>query len=94
LTVLQRIEEVHGGSQYANSGILTTVHSPDHRKNFGIAKRFDFSSALQRMSVLATEVTREGVYLGPQNIFALTKGAPEVISKLCDPESGLFYHPL
>lgn len=47
----------------------------------GIVRQFPFSSALQRMSVVAR-------VLGDKKMDAYMKGAPEVIASLCKPETG------
>lgn len=46
----------------------------------GIVRQFPFSSALQRMSVVART-------LGDKRMDAYMKGAPEVIASLCKPET-------
>ncbi|KAM5291918.1 polyamine-transporting ATPase 13A3 [Ctenodactylus gundi] len=46
----------------------------------GIVRQFPFSSALQRMSVVAK-------VLGDRKMDAYTKGAPEVVASLCRPET-------
>eukprot|EP00980_Cylindrotheca_fusiformis_P026148 scaffold15472_cov117-Cylindrotheca_fusiformis.AAC.12 len=53
---------------------------PKHPDTIAILHRFGFSSRLKRMTVLAREDTSETVW-------ALTKGAPEVIKTLLKPES-------
>lgn len=47
----------------------------------GIVRQFPFSSALQRMSVVAR-------LLGEKRMDAYTKGAPEVVASLCKKETG------
>ena len=47
----------------------------------GIVRQFPFSSALQRMSVVARR-------LGEKRMDAYLKGAPEVVASLCKKESG------
>lgn len=47
----------------------------------GIVRQFPFSSALQRMSVVAR-------VLGDKKMDAYMKGAPEIIASLCKPETG------
>lgn len=47
----------------------------------GIVRQFPFSSALQRMSVVAR-------LLGEKRMNAYTKGAPEVVASLCKKETG------
>lgn len=47
----------------------------------GIVRQFPFSSALQRMSVVARR-------LGEKRMDAYTKGAPEVVASLCKKETG------
>lgn len=47
----------------------------------GIVRQFPFSSALQRMSVVAR-------LLGERRMDAYTKGAPEVVAGLCKKETG------
>ncbi|KAG7248433.1 hypothetical protein CRUP_025279, partial [Coryphaenoides rupestris] len=46
----------------------------------GIVRQFPFSSALQRMSVVARR-------LGEKRMEAYLKGAPEVVASLCKKES-------
>lgn len=50
----------------------------------GIVRQFPFSSALQRMSVVAR-------LLGEKRMDAYTKGAPEVVASLCKKETGEVY---
>lgn len=47
----------------------------------GIVRQFPFSSALQRMCVVARA-------LGQKKMDAYVKGAPEVVAGLCKPETG------
>lgn len=47
----------------------------------GIVRQFPFSSALQRMSVVAR-------LLGEKRMDAYMKGAPEVVASLCKKETG------
>lgn len=47
----------------------------------GIVRQFPFSSALQRMSVVAR-------LLGEKRMDAYVKGAPEVVAGLCKKETG------
>ena len=47
----------------------------------GIVRQFPFSSALQRMSVVAR-------VLGDRKMDAYMKGAPEAVASLCKPETG------
>lgn len=47
----------------------------------GIVRQFPFSSALQRMSVVAR-------LLGEKRMDAYVKGAPEVVASLCRKETG------
>lgn len=47
----------------------------------GIVRQFPFSSALQRMSVVAR-------LLGEKRMDAYMKGAPEVVASLCRKETG------
>ena len=51
----------------------------------GILKRFDFSSELQRMSTICKDLTNN-------EFFVCTKGAPEMIAKLANPSSCLFFY--
>ncbi|MEQ2181910.1 hypothetical protein GOODEAATRI_016503, partial [Goodea atripinnis] len=46
-----------------------------------IIKRFPFSSALQRMSVLTVD-------LGGRSAMAFLKGSPEMVASLCRPDTG------
>lgn len=47
----------------------------------GIVRQFPFSSALQRMSVVAR-------LLGEKRMDAYLKGAPEVVASLCKKDTG------
>lgn len=48
----------------------------------GIVREFPFSSTLQRMSVVVKR-------LGEKHMDAFLKGAPEVVTSLCKPHTGL-----
>eukprot|EP00002_Diphylleia_rotans_P033447 TRINITY_DN7112_c0_g1_i1.p1 TRINITY_DN7112_c0_g1~~TRINITY_DN7112_c0_g1_i1.p1 ORF type:complete len:1215 (-),score=179.41 TRINITY_DN7112_c0_g1_i1:162-3806(-) len=65
--------------------IPTIIKSPENGTHaqfveYGIIRRFDFSSSLQRMSVIAKDLERPGLHL-------FAKGSPEKISQLCIPET-------
>ena len=51
-----------------------------HTRELGIIRSFDFSSKLRRMSVVVKQ-------LGAKDVFIYTKGAPEIISQICIPET-------
>ncbi|CAO1613156.1 unnamed protein product [Jaminaea pallidilutea] len=61
-------------------GRVQCVSSPSADRSVGVLRRFDFSPALRRMSVL---VQREGTAFTT----AYVKGAPESVVPLCDPAS-------
>jgi magnesium-transporting ATPase (P-type) len=77
------------GSDYLKDGILSIVSSSELHNNpdraFGILKRFDFSSELQRMSTICVD-------MNTKELFICSKGAPEVISKIASPLSRLCFH--
>lgn len=56
----------------------------DASESVAIVQRFPFSSALQRMSVVAVE--RHG-----RSAFAFIKGSPEMVASLCRAETGPFH---
>jgi len=54
--------------------------SPSQKRDIGIVRRFEFSSKLQRMSVIVKNLT-------DSNFRMYIKGSPEKINELCDPAS-------
>uniref|UniRef100_K7G2Q9 Cation-transporting ATPase n=1 Tax=Pelodiscus sinensis TaxID=13735 RepID=K7G2Q9_PELSI len=68
--------------QFAHALVIKPGPNAGHVPVEGIAvlRQFPFSSALQRMSVLAQEIG------GEQRVFM--KGAPETVAKFCRPETG------
>ena len=64
-----------------NSIFFLICFSPQSVYEIGIVRQFPFSSALQRMSVVARR-------LGEKRMDAYLKGAPEVVASLCKKESG------
>ncbi|XP_062945291.1 polyamine-transporting ATPase 13A3 isoform X2 [Cynocephalus volans] len=67
-------ESTPAGNQEMELFELTAIYE------IGIVRQFPFSSALQRMSVVAR-------VLGDKKMDAYMKGAPEVIASLCKPET-------
>ncbi|XP_042526256.1 polyamine-transporting ATPase 13A3 [Dipodomys spectabilis] len=67
-------ESTPGGNQEMELFELPAIYE------IGIVRQFPFSSALQRMSVVAR-------VLGDKKMDAYMKGAPEVIASLCKPET-------
>lgn len=67
--------------------LFTSPHTPfffftlQTSYEIGIVRQFPFSSALQRMAVVAK-------VLGEKRMDAYVKGAPEVVASLCKPETG------
>jgi hypothetical protein len=54
--------------------------SPEQTLTLGVKEQFEFSSALQRMSVLCTDLSTD-------DNWAYVKGSPEMMETLCVPES-------
>ncbi|CAB9527936.1 Probable manganese-transporting ATPase catp-8 [Seminavis robusta] len=79
------------GYQLVGSNILIPTQPLEGRpKSITILHRFAFSSQLKRMTVLVTQEysAADAAYSGKENnIWALTKGAPETILGLLSPES-------
>ncbi|XP_065334220.1 polyamine-transporting ATPase 13A3-like [Cloeon dipterum] len=74
--------DIDDASKYDNI-VPTVVKSPEsdfNKKQVGIIQQFQFSSSLQRMSV----ITRT---LGHKEVFVVSKGSPEKISSLSIPET-------
>ncbi|XP_045358511.1 polyamine-transporting ATPase 13A3 isoform X1 [Leopardus geoffroyi] len=67
-------ESTHAGNQEMELFELPAIYE------IGIVRQFPFSSALQRMSVVAR-------VLGDKKMDAYMKGAPEIIASLCKPET-------
>ncbi|PRP86428.1 hypothetical protein PROFUN_05347 [Planoprotostelium fungivorum] len=60
--------------------LLSVVRSPQKEQALGIVKRFDFSSALQRMSTITYDMEEK-------SLVAFVKGSPEMIRQLCLPST-------
>jgi len=71
-------------NQKFDAQIIATVKnptsSPMQKREIGIIRRFEFSSKLQRMSVIVKNLT-------DSNFRMYIKGSPEKIQELCDPAS-------
>ncbi|XP_043541035.1 polyamine-transporting ATPase 13A3-like, partial [Chiloscyllium plagiosum] len=74
LIIVKPTETANSNSQVTN-GLVCRF-----RSGIGILRQFPFSSALQRMTVIAKN-------LDEQSLVAYCKGAPETIIKLCTTES-------
>lgn len=69
-------DEINYGEYHS----LASISNPKNDRNLLVLKRFDFSSALQRMSVLVKEVGMKGMVV-------YSKGSPEMLKTLCDKNS-------
>ncbi|XP_061653528.1 polyamine-transporting ATPase 13A3-like isoform X1 [Phyllopteryx taeniolatus] len=77
-SILEEATEYH--TALYNARISTVVQFPDQAGEFGIVHQFPFSSALQRMSVVARQ-------LGQNHFDIYLKGAPETVANLCKPHT-------
>ncbi|XP_061696081.1 polyamine-transporting ATPase 13A3-like [Syngnathoides biaculeatus] len=77
-SILEDATEYH--TALYNTRISKVVRFPDQSGEFGIVQQFPFSSALQRMSVVARR-------LGQNHFDAYLKGAPETVANLCKPHT-------
>lgn len=75
------IIEDNNKNQYDDLLLSIVKHkSNQNYQQIGIMKRFEFSSSLQRMSVIVR-------YLEQQNFTLYVKGSPEKLRELCLPET-------
>lgn len=76
----------------SEKGETTSVISPDKKKEIAILKQFEFTSLLQRMSVItAMKIHEKGhnAHVGDnyKDLVIYSKGAPEKIRTLCNPKT-------
>jgi cation-transporting ATPase 13A2 len=64
--------------------IKRIVSSPSGQTKFAILKTFEFSSLIQRMSVIGFNISNKSYH-------CFVKGSPEIIQKICNPQSSNLY---
>eukprot|EP01112_Ceratiomyxa_fruticulosa_P010807 TRINITY_DN2870_c0_g1_i1.p1 TRINITY_DN2870_c0_g1~~TRINITY_DN2870_c0_g1_i1.p1 ORF type:complete len:1135 (-),score=190.03 TRINITY_DN2870_c0_g1_i1:110-3514(-) len=67
----------HGDHLHDSQEVTTVVYPPDKRYALTILKRFQFSSQLQRMSVIVHNSSLKCIEV-------YVKGAPEIVAQLCN----------
>src|SRR3990167_9462567 len=75
------IEERRRKEQQGIGTVGLIVRNKERTKEYGIMKHFDFTSDHQRMSTICKDMKTD-------QIFICSKGAPEVIVKISNPNSG------
>ena len=89
--VAQRVESTFFAHEQLvhDERVTAPAPAPLDAYEMGIVRQLAFSSARQRMSVVASFLPDKGVESGESAQFELfTKGAPEVVAALCRPETG------
>ncbi len=79
-TLVQTVVRPPGGASFKLEDALKAGKKHAHFLELGVLRTFDFVSSLRRMSVLVKK-------LKSNSVEAYVKGAPEVMSEICDPST-------
>ncbi|KAK4054952.1 hypothetical protein OIO90_003293 [Microbotryomycetes sp. JL221] len=79
-TLVQTVVRPPGGESFKLEDAMKAGSKHAHFLELGVLRTFDFVSALRRMSVLVKK-------LKSNSVEAYVKGAPEVMSDICDPST-------
>ena len=79
-TLVQTVVRPPGGESFRLEDALKAGKKHAHFLELGVLRTFDFVSSLRRMSVLVKK-------LKSNSVEAYVKGAPEVMSEICDPST-------
>ncbi|KAK4050588.1 hypothetical protein OIV83_003314 [Microbotryomycetes sp. JL201] len=79
-TLVQTVVRPPGGESFKLEDAMKAGSKHAHFLELGVLRTFDFASALRRMSVLVKK-------LKSNSVEAYVKGAPEVMSDICDPST-------